>query len=702
MIAAAPIVVTLNILSPPITLAAGDASDSPQSLLAIITSKTSTETQRQIAAVQLLEQNTDEARQKLQTGLQKESSADGRLAIARGIATIAKPDPRYISGLSALLGPNLTQTKAAAHALSNYRGDAQAFSALKSFVDNTANPTDSRAAVVVAIGELIDKEPANYLVQLVAATNQSDEIRKRAAAALAEMTGISSYGASGQKWQQWWASVSGQTAEQFHAMLLVNRGREAAHLNQLEEQTGLLLKAYYYSLSDEEKKTSLVLKYLDDPSPVIRAKVFTLFTDAPPSDTVKDKLVEMIDDPDSAVRQSVAGVLGASNYAKAIPRLIARLKTEKDAPVKAAIATALGKSGDVSAGREVGNLLNDSDQQVVIAAAGALAGSLGVNLSKSDTVLTADLTGTLKKIVKDNDAVPGTEEMRAACLSAIAALGDPSAVGFLFPLIQPNQPAEVRKAALAGLGTLGSSDVDQGVLQQLDPKTEHDPSIRLEAAKAMGSVARREDDDAMFRAMQNEPVQAVKTAEWVSFQKLYDRLTVGDLQRWADAFNKPPSIDPAKRLATLLKLNERLKASGQPEDLAKNQLDLANAMMAVTPRQTEGAIENMKAALAYWRGPGNGGPSQIEELVGDLLDDYLEARQYSEATAFAAEQIKIAESFQSIVGPRIKNKAARLADESPADARALVDLALKMNPPLKGSYLDQVQMVQDKLKAAGH
>jgi len=160
--------------------------------------------------------------------------------------------------------------------------------------------------------------------------------------------------------------------------------------------------------------------------------------------------------------------------------------------------------------------------------------------------------------------------------------------------------------------------------------------------------------------------------------------------------------DPDKRLVTLQKLGDALAAANNEKDVALNQQVIAEAMMAVKPQRVQEAIDNLNKALKYWRGHGN--HDMQEGLVGSLLDAYLEAKQWSEATRFAADQIKIDPVYQTAVWPKIKAKAEALSTSTSTTdrdaANALIDNALKMDPPLEPTYVGLLHQFQEAMKAA--
>jgi HEAT repeat protein len=701
MIAASPIIGAL-IVARASAADSQTSSTSPQLLLSIIQSPTTSDNQRLIAAVDLINLDSDNARKLAREILVTSADPNGRIAIARAIAASSHPDPIYIPALGSMLGSNLKQTKSAAAALANYGRDPAAFGQLKSFVDAPNNPTDLRVEAVHAMGMLIDKEPAQYLVDLVSQANQPQTLRDAAAAALSQMTGHTEFGANATQWEQWWASARALNLRDFHGLLMEGRAREAAAFQQLQSAFTDLLNNDYYSAPTDARKAELVLKYLNSDSPIVRLAVVELVNqnleNHPPTAEVKDRLVQMIADADEKVRLGVVDLIGASTKLKdapqLLPKLTERLLVEKNPQVKIHILQALGKFGLSAGAKAVVALLSDPDIDVKVAAATALSGNLGTNFRHDDPAEAAAAQAQVKAFVDD---INEPEQLRAACVSALVALQGPDASEELVRRAVSGEPPEVRKAALQGLGTLGNPRTNDVVFSIFNDNT-RDPSIRLEAARALRSVARHEDAHRIFDKMKSDLDPAVRQALWQALYKLYDQLPPDDLISYADIFNRPPDKDPDKRLATLLKLGDAYNAKHDSENYARNLQDVAQAMMEVTPPQSAEAIKDLRQAIKYWReDSGKDMPSLVGTLIGDLLDDLLKSGQYAEAAKFAAEQIAIKPEYQQNVGPRIKNKADELSRSDPAGAKTLIDEALKMSPPLDQKYVGQLHQIQDQM-----
>jgi len=137
-------------------------------------------------------------------------------------------------------------------------------------------------------------------------------------------------------------------------------------------------------------------------------------------------------------------------------------------------------------------------------------------------------------------------------------------------------------------------------------------------------------------------------------------------------------------------LRQKLADQRSPDELAVVQQNIGDAHMRLGEYR-EAAVE-FKALLDS---PARRG-QQNDQLVKQLLDAYLGARDYEQATRFAAEQIAANRAYQTILGPTITNEAERLKD--PESALRLVTLALKMDPPLDATFAERLRKVQRGLE----
>jgi HEAT repeat protein len=710
MIAAAPVVGTLT-ATECYAAAAPDAATVPQ-LVDIISSDNSRSQEREDAAVLLIARNSTDARAAVKGILNNNSNIPGQIAVARAVAKAADPNPDFIPALGNLLGSNHNLTEAAAAALANCDGKPGVFDALRNYADAPSTANIDRAIAVRAMGSVVQEQVANYLIILLSAPAQNATIATAATDALAELTGITTYGDDPQQWQQWWNGMKVKNADQFRSAVLTTRDQQAKQ--QQQQKTPLLaaiIRDYNSSFTDElrgnrtaaERK---LLGYLKDRVPEIRFVGVDIVEqnqyDSALIASVRSTLVQMIDDPDDSVRFKVVNLLLNLNASAALTPMINRLAVENNLQIKAKLAQTLGKLADIQAAPALIKLLDDPHPEIVTAGAKALAGELGKKLRDTDETKANAASDALRKIFNANDDQPGTEELRAACLAALGALRDKKSLSIFMDHVVPAQPAEVRRKALAGLGSLGDEKADATVAGVLDDR---DPTIRLQAAEAMKTVATTVYTDAIFQRMKDDHDPSVQAALWIALsQNLYPKLKPKDLSSIADDLNNDPSHtkdpDRTRRLYTLQKLMEKHAAARDDEQVAFVEQDIASALMAVNPPHIQEAIDTLKKAMEYWRAKGNG--DKLQAIIEPLLDDELQAKQWDNAVKFASDQIKFDPAYQPIVIPKIKNKLDELINSDHPDlesAKALIDALLKLDQNQIGKYVTEIQQLQANLKA---
>jgi hypothetical protein len=213
----------------------------------------------------------------------------------------------------------------------------------------------------------------------------------------------------------------------------------------------------------------------EQPTPVRHATVVVLREIAPARDgNVSEALCTSLGDADGGVRLEAINAVGKLRIAAALPQLLERIKDggpEADAAAHAAaklgakgtkglhelmprvapglrryIAAALAADGSATDDSNL-DVLCDSDPQVVEAA----ARSLLQEIPKLDTKRKQALTESLLHLA-GNKKSPLSAVSDGAVVRLLAALDNKDASGLLWDRITPTHPAEVRAAALNGLG----------------------------------------------------------------------------------------------------------------------------------------------------------------------------------------------------------------------------------------------------------
>jgi HEAT repeat protein len=700
---------TVAVLAPAVILWAADDTDDVQQLATVLQSPTSNTVQQEEAARRLLQRSGAQANQVLQDAL-KTGTPAMQIAVARALGYQANPDPAFIPLLEPLLGPSPAVTREAARALVNYPNQPAIFDVLKTAATNSRLPQASRAQVVRAMGTVMEKQSAEFLISLLDAS--SEAMQNAAVDALVEMTGLRENGQDHTRWQKWWAGNSSKPADQWRSDLIAGRTKELLQTRQryldLVDELQDVLAGQYGMIGDPAaKKSDAILRYLQSPAPDVREDgiqlVYKDFTnDHPVSDDVRKQLRSMIGDSDRNVRLQVALDLKAINDLDAAPALIAQLGQEPDAMVRLYIAQALGESGDVRAAPVLVQMLKDPVIADAAAAAMALSGEIGEKL-RHDPDRATQVRQTVDALQNTLDTRtgndPADDDLRAGCVEALATLSDPrSEQTFQQLLSRPNESANVRKAALRGLGNLSDPRTTSLIANSLaDAK----PDVRLEAARALRNLATFAQAEQLYQMVnaQNEGDARVRDAVWSDLRTVLHKGTAAELNDWQDRFKD----DPEKQLEVLQALHDALAKTNDKKQLAISDQNIGEILLSNLNRPQE-AIDHFQAALDYWQNGNQGEPARLPALVDDMMNARLKARQYADAAKFAAQEIKSNPSYQPVVGARIKIEADRLRTSGDKDgALQLIDAALKMpkESALDEKHQDDLRDIQSKINQPG-
>jgi HEAT repeat protein len=700
---------TAAVLAPAVVLWAAEDTNDVQQLTKILKNATSNAVQQEEAAKRLLQRSVPQAGQVLQDAL-KTGTPAMQIAVARAIANQTNPDPAFISLLEPLLGSSPAITREAARALANYPNQPAIFDVLKTAATNSRLPQASRAQVIRAMGMVIEKQSAEFLVSLLDAS--SEPLQSAAEDALVEMTGLRENGQDSARWQKWWQGNANKPADQWRNDLIAGRTQELLqtrqrYLDLVNELQDVLAGQYGMIGNPAAKKSDAILRYLQSPVPEVREDgiriVYDEFTNGHPiSDDIRHQLRSIIGDSDRNVRVQVAQDFKAINDLDAAPALIAQAGQEPDPLVRLYIAQALGESGDVRAAPVLAKMLKDPVIADAAAAAMALSGEIGEKLRRDpDRTTQVRQTVDALQIALDtrtgND--PADDDLRAGCVEALATLSDPrSEQTFQQLLSRPNESENVRKAALRGLGNLSDPRTTNLITNSLaDAK----PDVRLAAARGLKNLATFAQAEQLYQMVnaQNEPDARVRDAVWSDLKTVLHNGTPAELNDWQDRFKD----DPEKQLEVLQALHGALAKTNDKKQLAISDQNIGEILLANLNRPQE-AIDHFQAALDYWQNGNQEEPARLPALVGDMMDARLKARQYADAAKFAAQEIKSNPSYQPIVGARIKIEADRLRTSGDKDgALQLIDAALKMpkESALDQKHQDDLRDIQSQINQPG-
>jgi HEAT repeat protein len=689
-VATAPIAVTFAADAP--TPAGSDIGGDVAHLQAALVNPASESADRDEAARRLLSGDAAEFRSQIRSDLQT-GDTPARLAILNAIATASDPDPGLIPLLGPILGGKGDLTKAAAAALANYRDHPEVIDTLGKFAGDTTKPAAQRSAVILAMGALVDQGVAKQLMGRLEDPREPVDVHQAAADALGALTDLD-FGSNTSKWTQWWAKTAAENPERFVIDSLKRRDQKNATLrfqmNRLTKDATGLLEKNYLDIRDKQPGAAdaTLLSYLNSSSPEIRILGASQdFSTRPPSDKVRTRLREMISDSDDAVRREAVDVVLTINDHGAMEPLLEQLNVEHDPVIKSQIVRALGKIEDKAAVPALLKLVHGQQLNLATLAALQIAGPLGEKLREDDSALADSTSANLRNMVNAIASIPADNDLRAACMRALATLRDPKSEVIFRKFLQPGETTAVQTAAIDGLGNLGDTKNETLIAAELDPTA--DRAIRLAAAHALVHIATPEFANALSANIKTETDPDVRDALWQAFKSLFNKMSAADLKLWADQF----SYDPPKRLDILIALAGNLAKDHNEDDVASTEQEIADVYTKLN--QPDRAITYLQKAIDYWQQKGTD-EGHLDAAVDQMMQYKLKAERYTDAVDFAAAQIHIHQAYERAVIPPLKDQANQLLNKlnaTPEDlnnAKTIVTDTLKI-PNLEQRYIDQLQ-----------
>jgi HEAT repeat protein len=690
------LIAALAAFAPPRAWAQQPAADETAALIRQLNDASpDAEKQRDEAARRLVSRTTPEAHEAVINALRDLGNPAAQLSAAKALADAAKPDPAAIDALFPLIGignrPELTD--AAAKALASFKSEPGVLTRLINLAQARTQPEWVRRPVIRAIGTLVEKRAAQFLIETTRSRDENQAIVNEAADALVSMTGLTENGRDLQRWERWWQANGGKNDETFRNDILASRvapfdqlrGRYAA----LSREVGVILRDTYLSAPDAQKKET-ILRYLRNTEPEIRAVGAQLIFDdkvvdgrvIPPE--VQEELRKMVGDSSTNVRLQVAKTLGALNDPAALQPLLAQLTQETDPDVRAAIATALGPIRDLNAVPPLLNVVNDDSFAVARAGADALK-ELGPKLREENPNLANQTATRLAEVLRKTEGRIGAQELRETLVEAMSTLRQRELIGTFARLLNARESVRVRRAALKGLGEIGDSKTADFIVPLLsDPQG----AIRLEAVLAMQKTATIENADALANRIDQDSDEGVRAEAWKVFQSLLPQMEPPRLMAFADRFKN----DPNQRLVILKTLADKQQKANDVDGLASTQENIAQVLME---------LQDPKAAAVYYQqalGARENDTGTVKErLVANLSNALLQSKQYAEAAKFAGDMLKKSSEFQDVIGAAFRNEAERLNKlNDPTSALQVIKQAESIDPPLAPKFLTQLRGVREE------
>jgi HEAT repeat protein len=614
-------------------------------------------------------------------------------AVAHVLPEDPTPDPRLINPLRSLLASKSESVvQDAARALASYHDQPAALQMVIDFLTfpgpNAPEPP-LRAAAARGLAASTDPRAAGLLVALLRDLRQPAVVRTAASDALIAMTGLRAYGQDPAAWQRWWIDNANKTPDRFKADLL-DQGRRP----RLQPADVLpFLEGLYRTTAKPEAKPEFLVQSLSAPDPATRGAAVLLAgkefdTTGTLAGTIKTRLRELVRDGSPEVRQLVAQTLFRINDQLALVPLLAQLDQEPDPTVRVEQIRAVAQIGDPRAVPKLLALLDDTAAPNVAAAAAAALGARDlVPVIRRNPALLAQVRIALMSKIGDPNApnarpAPAPEPVRSACIEALGQvnLKDPGLEPLLIGLLNPNEPAAVRRASLQALAVLGNDRTTEAIKRMTrDP----DRDVRLAALNALGSVARF---SAVNETLLNifgpgatmEPDPVVRDAAWNTFRKLLPTADELLLIEWA---NQKFPTKPDYKVVMLDALADKQQKAGKLQDLALTWQNIGDALIKITPRnpdKMEQAAQFFGKALDYWFNNG-GVQTTIDSLMQSKEHALLDARRYPEAVKFAQEMSAKDGSYQQKIGALLPQEAENLVElRDYKNAHDLAVEALKM------------------------
>jgi HEAT repeat protein len=254
---------------------------------------------------------------------------------------------------------------------------------------------------------------------------------------------------------------------------------------------------------------------------------------------VLDSLLTLLRQGSPQARQEVLLIVQNLSDDAVIQTVLEQLANEDDPPTRHAIFKAIGKLEkpeaipalilEIAAPKSKAECVREA-----AIALGKIASKSGIGDHAPDAV--AALKG--RYMLAPPDDVP----LRAALLSAMAGVGDPSFTGELLDAVESDEP-NVLRPAIRGLRAIG----DASRLTRLRDHTAHtDPSVRLAAIEAVGELGREDADVESLLPRLNPTIESnepAREAAWRALRSLLGKRPLAERVRAAERLRDMPELE---------------------------------------------------------------------------------------------------------------------------------------------------------------
>lgn len=623
-------------------------------------------------------------------------------AIARALGVTGRNEARWVDPLFALLDDNRDLAAAAAAALDVHRDNQAVLARARQLAADVDQPEVVRVSALRILGGRGEHTAARTLVEVYTQAPPG-AVRDAASAALHRLSPQADPRFA--DWTGWWREHAPLEAGEWAVRVAAWRAQAAAQAERrgdelLAEVAGLLAAAYRNLPAD--RQAGALLTYLRSGAEQVRAEATRLVQESftggeviPPA--VRDQLRLMVGDSSVTVRLRVARTLFLINDADALVPLLTQLGQERNTAVKAEVARALGPIRDLRAAPALVALLADESPLVVEAAAQSLGPrQLGPVIRREGAGLARETAQRLVESLRRHARSQVT--VRRALVEALAPVADAPMVNVFIELLAPDEPEQIRRAALTALGEIGDVRAADTIALAL---ADREAVVRREAASALGKTRSVAHAQQLFTMFQGETDADVRAVAWEALLKLLPLAPLEQLTQWPDRFK-----DDAPRRLTVLQLVEKRQADARDGDgLAYTRQGIGEVLAGL--QRYSDAADSFRLALDHWRTEKN--DVGVEGLLGQWLDAMLRARRFRTALADTAEFIRqdIAadatnrQKMQTL-GTQIRKATERLKGEGrPADLQAalqLIEESRRLDPPLPESYQEDLRRIDDEIR----
>ena len=465
-------------------------------------------------------------------------------------------DSSFVDPLLGLLGADGEELRAAAaRALAEFAG-GDVPGRLGALAARAEAPMPKRLAAIDALAPNTHRrEVVGQLIELLGL--DVPEITDRVAAAL-EPIAPRSFGCDAQDWRAWWKEKSELREEAWLAeQLRIYRDRARKLGGELQtfrsdaerDQAAVTARVREFQrelfrpLTSEQRDAKLV-EWIDDPLPVVKLAATGIVKSRiadegkRPEGEVLAALLRLLKHDAPAVRREALQILQNLNDPAVVDGVLARLGEEKDAPTRHSLLQALGKLGSLAAipalTREISSATSSPD---CVREAALALGQIAAKPESKDVLRDA------VSALPDRYGVVAADQgaLRAALLTAMAAIGDPSFTLDFLAAVESDD-ATILPAALRGLRAVG----DTSKLPRFRTLTAHaDPRVRLAAIEAAGQLGREDADIEVLLTRLNaaaEPNDSVREAAWRGFRQLVGKRSIPDRLRVAERLREMPDL----------------------------------------------------------------------------------------------------------------------------------------------------------------